>query len=297
MLEAARAGATLRGGRGGRVGRRSRRTTSSPGVRELVDEVRLEVLFGDGTRLIVLLDPLGRRPAAADATGRARSSRRRRRADATRGCRTAGASAASSRSRTRPGGSSGSRPTIPFERVNARLGVRSRPRGRLPPRPPGRRLRALGAGRDADACALVGSAAASGRVDRRRRPMTVALRRASASPASARRPATAIRLGDTDLWIRVERGSPGARRRADLGLRQDDPAADDPGGRGDGRPSSMPSSSERVVVDPTARRRQGRHRDQGRPDRRRRASRQPGRSATGSSCRSARTPRRSWATA
>jgi urease subunit gamma/beta len=30
-----------------------------PGVRELVDEVRLEVLLGDGTRLIVLLDPLG----------------------------------------------------------------------------------------------------------------------------------------------------------------------------------------------------------------------------------------------
>jgi urease subunit gamma/beta len=30
-----------------------------PGVRELVDAVRLEVLIGDGTRLIVLLDPLG----------------------------------------------------------------------------------------------------------------------------------------------------------------------------------------------------------------------------------------------
>jgi urease subunit gamma/beta len=29
-----------------------------PGVRALVDEVRLEVLVGDGTRLIVLLDPL-----------------------------------------------------------------------------------------------------------------------------------------------------------------------------------------------------------------------------------------------
>ena len=30
------------------------------GVRELVDEVRLEVLVGDGTRLVVLVDPLGR---------------------------------------------------------------------------------------------------------------------------------------------------------------------------------------------------------------------------------------------
>ena len=29
------------------------------GVRDLVDEVRLEVLMGDGTRLIVLVDPLG----------------------------------------------------------------------------------------------------------------------------------------------------------------------------------------------------------------------------------------------
>src|SRR6187402_2861216 len=30
-----------------------------PGVRELVDEVRLEVLMGDGARLVVLVDPLG----------------------------------------------------------------------------------------------------------------------------------------------------------------------------------------------------------------------------------------------
>ena len=29
------------------------------GVRELVDEVRLEVLMGDGTRLVVLVDPIG----------------------------------------------------------------------------------------------------------------------------------------------------------------------------------------------------------------------------------------------
>jgi urease subunit gamma/beta len=30
-----------------------------PGVRELVDDVRLEVLLGDGARLVVLLDPIG----------------------------------------------------------------------------------------------------------------------------------------------------------------------------------------------------------------------------------------------
>ena len=31
-----------------------------PGVRELIDDVRIEVLLGDGVRLVVLLDPLGR---------------------------------------------------------------------------------------------------------------------------------------------------------------------------------------------------------------------------------------------
>lgn len=40
-----------------------------PGVRELVDEVRLEVLLGDGTRLIVLLDPIAGDPAAAIEPG------------------------------------------------------------------------------------------------------------------------------------------------------------------------------------------------------------------------------------
>src|SRR5512140_3641873 len=31
-----------------------------PGVRELLDEVRLEVLFGDGARVMALVDPLDR---------------------------------------------------------------------------------------------------------------------------------------------------------------------------------------------------------------------------------------------
>ena len=40
------------------------------GVRELVDEIRLEVLVGDGTRLTVLIDPLGGgRPPAGDGPG------------------------------------------------------------------------------------------------------------------------------------------------------------------------------------------------------------------------------------
>ncbi len=39
------------------------------GVRQLVDEVRLEVLLGDGTRLIVLADPIGRPGRAMDLDG------------------------------------------------------------------------------------------------------------------------------------------------------------------------------------------------------------------------------------
>ena len=40
-----------------------------PGVRELVDDVRLEVLMGDGTRLVVLVDPLGGRDQASATDG------------------------------------------------------------------------------------------------------------------------------------------------------------------------------------------------------------------------------------
>ena len=57
MLEAARAGATYADVEA------AGRAAVSPddvmsGVQELVDEVRLEVLMGDGTRLVVLVDPL-----------------------------------------------------------------------------------------------------------------------------------------------------------------------------------------------------------------------------------------------
>jgi len=41
-----------------------------PGVRELVDDVRVEVLLRDGVRLVVLVDPLGRgAPASPDGPG------------------------------------------------------------------------------------------------------------------------------------------------------------------------------------------------------------------------------------
>lgn len=46
------------------------------GVRELVDEVRLEVLMEDGTRLVVLVDPLGGGTAPSpDGPGAIRSTR------------------------------------------------------------------------------------------------------------------------------------------------------------------------------------------------------------------------------
>jgi urease subunit gamma/beta len=86
------------------------------GVRELVDEVRLEVLVGDGTRLVVLDDPLGRgRAATADGPGAIVPSRR------------PSAPTADTRERRRITVRSESRRTIrvsshhPFDRVNARL--------------------------------------------------------------------------------------------------------------------------------------------------------------------------------
>lgn len=48
------------------------------GVRELLDEVRLEVLLGDGARVIALVDPLG--PGGPAGPGRAAGSARAGRA-------------------------------------------------------------------------------------------------------------------------------------------------------------------------------------------------------------------------
>jgi urease subunit gamma/beta len=75
MLDTARAGATY-----DEVEAAGRASVAPgdvlEGVRELVDEVRLEVLIGDGTRLIVLVDPLGAgRPASEAGPGAVRSSR------------------------------------------------------------------------------------------------------------------------------------------------------------------------------------------------------------------------------
>ena len=46
-----------------------------PGVRELVVEVHLEVLMGDGTRLVLLVDPIGGgRPPSSDGPGAIRAA-------------------------------------------------------------------------------------------------------------------------------------------------------------------------------------------------------------------------------
>jgi urease subunit gamma/beta len=89
-----------------------------PGIRELLDEVRVEVLMGDGTRLVALLDPLGGDgPAADDGPGAVRS-----------GTRASGAGLApAARERIELDVRSTSRRVVrvsshyPFERVNPRL--------------------------------------------------------------------------------------------------------------------------------------------------------------------------------
>jgi len=77
MLEAARAGASY-----AEVEAAGRAAVAPSdvieGVRELVDEVRLEVLMGDGTRLVVLVDPLGSgQPPSDDGPGAVRIVRER----------------------------------------------------------------------------------------------------------------------------------------------------------------------------------------------------------------------------
>ena len=71
MLEAAREGESFAGVEA--AGRAAVRPDEVlPGVASLVDEVRTEVLLGDGTRLIVLLDPLDAAASEPDGPGSVR---------------------------------------------------------------------------------------------------------------------------------------------------------------------------------------------------------------------------------
>ena len=69
MLEAARAGSGYAEVEAAGLAAVASRDVM-PGVRELIEDVRLEVLLGDGARLIVLVDPLGAgRPADPEGPG------------------------------------------------------------------------------------------------------------------------------------------------------------------------------------------------------------------------------------
>lgn len=73
MLEAARAGSGYEEVE--RAGRAAVRPEEAmPGVRALVDLVRLEVLLEDGVRLVVLVDPIAGDDREADAPGSIRAS-------------------------------------------------------------------------------------------------------------------------------------------------------------------------------------------------------------------------------
>jgi urease subunit gamma/beta len=74
ILEAARGGASYAEAEA--AGRDAvARGELMPGVAELVDEVRVEALFGDGARLIVLVNPLANAETATEAPGAIRSER------------------------------------------------------------------------------------------------------------------------------------------------------------------------------------------------------------------------------
>ena len=206
-----------RAGRGAAT-RRSRRRVAAAvaadrgdrGVRELVDEVRLEVLMDDGTRLVVL----STRSAATAPTPIGPGAVRPATGDAPRQRRPRDASSSTVRSESSRVIRVSSH--YPFERVNRAARLRSR-RGApasastcRPARPSaGRRARR---GRSA----WSGTAA-------RRRTSEPALPGGAARPLRPhdRRPRPARRHRPVGPR---RRGPPGARRRADLGLREDHPA-------------------------------------------------------------------------
>ena len=208
MLEAARAGASY-----GEVEAAAREAVSPdevmPGVRELIEDVRLEVLLGDGTRLVVVLDPLGRpgRAMAGDGPGAIRAPDEagdRRPAGRWRRRRRSSSPSAASRARVIRVSSH-----YPFDRVNPRLVFdRDAARGFRLDLPAGR-VRALVAGRDADRPPRPVRRRRDGRRPRRARMtrLSPADRLARYGPSTGDR----VRLADTDLWVRVaeDRQAPG----------------------------------------------------------------------------------------
>lgn len=112
ILEAARAGASYAEAEA--AGRAAVATEDLlPGVTALVGEVRVEATFGDGTRLVVLVDPLG---AAAATNGPGAVELGRRPADPTAGLETRTVSVRNDSKRVVRVSSH-----YPFDRVNPRL--------------------------------------------------------------------------------------------------------------------------------------------------------------------------------
>jgi urease subunit gamma/beta len=111
ILEAARAGAGYAAAEAAGRGALSRDELMA-GVAELIDEVRIEVLFEDGPRLIVLVEPFG--SAAAEGPGAIRSERTP--ADATAGLETRTMTVRNDSTRVVRVSSH-----YPFDRVNRRL--------------------------------------------------------------------------------------------------------------------------------------------------------------------------------
>ena len=234
------------------------------GVADVVPEIRVEVLLDEGTRLIVLTEPFG--PASVDGPGAVRfgdgdvalvPDRERRRITVT---------------------NAGRRPVrvsshYPFWQVNPSLVVRSRGRARVPPGPAGGRFAAVGSGRD--------PRGRPGGLRRRRRSHRGGLRCRARSPATehARRHGPTagdqIRLGDTDLWIRVERDLTEPADQALWGYAKNLRSRMTQHDRATGESELDAVIASAVIVDPRARRAEGRPGDQGRPHRRHRPRRQP----------------------
>ena len=286
MLEAARAGAGVRGGRGGRAARRSDPADVLDGVRELA-----------------------RRGPARGAPGRRHPGHR---------ARSIRSVAATRRTRSGRGALRDRRPR-PTSRVND---GRERDRARrhehvpapdpglvalpVPPGQPAARVRSRRGARASTSTCRPAPGRAGSRARRRpsgssataaRAATTSGVTRLSAEEYRARYGPTTgdrVRLGDTDLWIRVAEDRTAPRRRAGVGLREEPALADGPVGRGRRAVGARRRPHRRARRRPRHRRRQGRHRHQGRPDRRHRAGRGARRSATASTSSSARTRSRSW---
>ena len=173
--------------------------------------------MGDGTRLIVLSDPIGRpgTPSEPDGPGAIRSGADGRRSDAP------GPPDARARGPQRFDARHPDLVALPVPPGEPAAGLRSRRRRGLPPGPARRGLDALGARRDH----TVRLVRYGGRARAAVSGLSPDERLARYGPDDGR-PGPPGRHGPVGPG---RRGPPGARRRADLGLRQDHPAPDDPG--------------------------------------------------------------------